>query len=74
MTRPPSAQRTLAIALCAILMGCSTTTTVSAVRTDHVACAAFRPIYWSRRDTPPTVAQLKEHNAAGKALCGWGRQ
>ncbi len=63
----------LAIVLCAILTGCSTTT-ASSVPTDRVACGAFRPIYWSGRDTPATVAQVKEHNAAGKALCGWERR
>jgi hypothetical protein len=29
-------------------------------------------VYWSKADTPATVAQIKEHNAAGKAICGWG--
>jgi hypothetical protein len=37
-----------------------------------VACASFKPVYWSKADTPATVAQVKENNAAGKALCGWG--
>jgi hypothetical protein len=29
-------------------------------------------VYWSKTDTGKTIAQIKEHNAAGKALCGWG--
>jgi len=37
-----------------------------------VACQSFQPIYWGKGDTDKTVAQVKEHNAAGKALCGWG--
>jgi hypothetical protein len=29
---------------------------------------------WQTRskDTPKTVAQIKEHNAVGKKICGWG--
>jgi hypothetical protein len=34
-----------------------------------VACAAFKPIYWSGKDTPATAAEVKEHNAAWKAIC-----
>jgi hypothetical protein len=30
------------------------------------------PILWSARDTGETIAQIKEHNAVGAALCGWG--
>lgn len=35
-------------------------------------CAVAKPIYWSSKDTDDTIAQAKEHNAVGKALCGWG--
>jgi hypothetical protein len=35
----------------------------------RAACAAFAPIYWSTRDTAKTVAQVKQHNAAWRALC-----
>jgi hypothetical protein len=35
-----------------------------------VACASYKPVYWSKSDTPETVSQIKEHNAAWKALCG----
>jgi len=35
-------------------------------------CQAARAIYYSRHDTPPTIAQIREHNAVGMALkCGW---
>jgi hypothetical protein len=34
-----------------------------------VACASFKPIYWSGKDTPATAAEVKEHNAAWKAIC-----
>jgi hypothetical protein len=36
-------------------------------------CRAAEPIYWSAKDTDKTIAQVKEHNAVGKKLCGWGR-
>lgn len=46
-------------------------TTSSSVKTDtvRVACQSFEPIYWSGKDTRETVAKVKEHNAAWKALC-----
>jgi len=35
-------------------------------------CTAARAIYYSRHDTPPTIAQIREHNAVGLALkCKW---
>lgn len=61
-----------------ILLG---TLTASCATTDFggtsstlVACQSFKPVYWSKADTPATVAQIKENNAAGKALCGWGQK
>lgn len=68
--------KTCAIPLLAILTASCATTTVSSVKTDatKVACQSFEPISWSAKDTAMTVAQVKEHNAAGKALCGWGRK
>jgi hypothetical protein len=39
------------------------------VPTDKVACQSFVPVYWSKSDTDKTIAQVKEHNAAWKALC-----
>lgn len=50
------------------LTSCATTTT-SVAPTDKVFCGAARPIYWSKSDTDKTIAQVKEHNAAWKALC-----
>ncbi|WP_334362433.1 hypothetical protein [Bradyrhizobium sp. AZCC 1578] len=34
-----------------------------------MACQAFKPIYWSGKDTQATAAEVKEHNAAWKAIC-----
>jgi hypothetical protein len=33
------------------------------------ACKAYAPIRYSRKDTPETIAQAREHNAAWDALC-----
>jgi hypothetical protein len=55
----------------ATLAGCQTTTLSS--ETDAATfCAAAKAIYYSRHDTAPTIAQIREHNAVGVALrCGW---
>ena len=50
------------------LTSCATMTT-SVAPTDKVFCGAAQPIYWSKNDTDKTIAQVKEHNAAWKALC-----
>jgi hypothetical protein len=57
--------------LLATLTGCQTTTLSS--ETDAAAfCATAKAIYYSRHDTAPTIAQIREHNAVGVALkCGW---
>jgi hypothetical protein len=54
---------------CATMTGSSVTTDAT-----RVACQSFDPITWSAKDTAVTVAQVKEHNAVGKALCGWGKK
>ena len=46
------------------LTGCQTT---GSVGTD---CLVFKPIYWSKDDTLETAKQVREHNAAWKAVCG----
>lgn len=45
--------------------------TASVVPVTKVACDpnTFKPITWSKKDTPLTVAQIKEHNAAWGAIC-----
>ena len=52
-------------------VGCATTTDLSE-RTDAKAsfCIIAKPIPWSARDTDDAILPAKEHNAAGKALCG----
>lgn len=65
---------------CALTKPTSTPTTASAaiepntvmvrVPDPTAACAVFRPVYWSKSDTPATVVAVKANNAAGKSLCG----
>lgn len=55
------------LSLLVILPGCATRTSL-AVPTDRVATQSFKPIYWSKKDTDKTIAQIKEHNAAYKAI------
>ena len=50
------------------MAACATTT--ASVGTDAVACYAFEPIRWSKKDTDETIRQVKEHNAAWVAVCG----
>lgn len=59
-----------------LLPSCMTTNSeekvTDLVDATRVACLVFKPFYWHANDTPGSVKQAKEHNAAGKALCGWG--
>jgi hypothetical protein len=55
------------LAMPLILAACQTTTQTSVIDT---SCLAIEPISYSRHDTPATVAQIRQHNAAYKALCG----
>ena len=57
----------LPLTLLPILPSCATTT--ASVGTDAVACSAFEPIRWSRKDTVDTIRQVKEHNAAWESIC-----
>lgn len=54
------------------LTGCQTTT--GSGGTEPTFCGAGRAIYWSKKDTTGTIEQVKEHNAVGKTLCGWGKK
>jgi hypothetical protein len=51
-----------------ILAGCATAT--ASVGTDAVACSAFEPMQWSKKDTDETIRQVKQQNAAWAAICG----
>jgi hypothetical protein len=52
----------------ATLTGCATMT-ASSVPVTRTACLAFPYITWSKKDTDATIEQIKEFNAARKALC-----
>lgn len=54
-----------AILLLLLTAGCQTTATGG---TD-LSCRAFKPIHWSRADTPGTARQARSHNAAWTSLC-----
>lgn len=58
-----------------ILGGCATMTGSVAPTDDAHAgfCDVAEPIYWSVKDTDATIEAVKEHNAVGKKLCGWGK-
>ncbi len=64
--------RLSALILPAMLAGCGSTTNLSGP--DASFCSAARAIYWSSKDTDQTLAQVREHNAVGKTLCGWGKK
>ena len=66
MQKPRLLLLALLLSAAPILAGCQTMTAGAATE-----CRIFRPITWSRQDTDPTVRQVKSHNAAGKAACGW---
>jgi hypothetical protein len=41
------------------------------IESDASFCVVAKPIAWSAHDSDETILQVKEHNAAGSALCGW---
>lgn len=55
------------LAAASMLAACQTTTPTSAIDT---SCLAMEPITYSRADTPDIRHQIRQHNAAYKALCG----
>lgn len=60
--------------MCLPMMGSCQTTTLSDETNVGKAtfCQAAKAIYYSKHDTAPTIAQIREHNAVGVALkCGW---
>lgn len=70
---PVKLAKLFAISIFAILTASCATTSSSAPTKEaasKVACQSFETIYWSGKDTPKTVAQIKEHNAAYEAVCG----
>jgi len=48
-----------------LLAGCATTTGTGA--TD--ACAVWKPVSWSVKDTDQTIREVKSNNARRKAWC-----
>lgn len=60
---------TLALLGTLFLTACQTTTPVSGIDPRAVACGAFEPITYSRKDTLPTIKQIRQHNAAYDVTC-----
>jgi hypothetical protein len=57
----------------AILQACAAMTGSAGPTESHASfCEVAKPILWSAGDTDVTIEQVKEHNAVGAALCGWG--
>jgi hypothetical protein len=44
-------------------------TKTAAPTSDKVTCTALRQLSWHRKDTDQTIAEIKEDNAAKKAIC-----
>lgn len=60
--------RNLLPLLSLVLGACQMTPTTSTG--DDVACLAFHPMtYHAKRDMPDTVEEIREYNAALKAIC-----
>ena len=69
---PVKLGRLLAMSICAILTASCATTSTSAPTKEaatKVVCESFDAITWSKKDTKPTVAQIKEHNAVYDKIC-----
>lgn len=58
----------LTLSACATLMGSGATDPEPGADT---YCRIAKPITWSAQDTDQTIREVKAHNAAGVALCGW---
>ena len=56
----------LAVALITLLAACETTPT----GVTDVTCVATGVITFSGEDTAETIRQIREHNAAWRAVCG----
>ena len=55
---------------CALLTNILAPDYIPVHQANTVACKAFKPIAYDRLlDTLPTIAQVKQHNAAYDALC-----
>lgn len=60
------------------LVGCETQTNSAGIESaqsaDSSFCLIARPLTFDRLlDTPATIAQIKQQNAIGVKLCGWGK-
>ena len=63
----------LLLSLSFTLTGCAMTTALKGQIENAPFCSVAEPIYWSGKDSLPTIKQVKAHNAVGKSLCLWGK-
>ena len=65
-------QEKLFVLMFCLMMASCQSTTLSEGTDRATFCQAAKAIYYSKHDTAPTIAQIREHNAVGVALkCGW---
>lgn len=57
-----------------LLSGCASTGTLPLVTAGATFCQTAQPLSWSANDTRRTKELIDEHNAKGKAICGWGKK
>lgn len=60
------------LGLALALAGCQTNSSVIETLGRASFCDVAEPIYYSKNDTDETKKQVREHNAVGVAICGWG--
>lgn len=56
----------LALATTLLVAGCTQTTGTAGTE----ICSLWRPVSWSQKDTPQTVADVKVNNARRAGYCG----
>lgn len=53
--------------------GCANVTPFPGTNGELTFCQGAKPLRWSQMDTDDTIVQIKELNAVGVRLCGWGK-
>jgi hypothetical protein len=70
--RGPMGRASLEAALSSVMLSACATMTASSASDAHALFRdGVRPVTWSEADTDSIIAQVKEHDAVGKVLCGW---
>lgn len=65
----------MTLAGCADLMNLAEIEPKGSVTNTDSFCLIAQPIIFDRlKDTELTIEAVKEHNAVGKRICGWGKK